>query len=74
MSEARWCDSCGKTYSALDERARRMNIEETVKVGARMETQSIQRDACGDCMDKLTGGPSTVAIEGAPTVQGGRSE
>jgi hypothetical protein len=63
VSEARWCDSCGRTYSALDERARRMNIEEQVKEGARMVTQVIQRDACGDCMDKLNGRPSTVAIE-----------
>lgn len=66
MSQARWCDSCGRTFSELDVRARRMQIEEKVKEGARFVVQVIERDACGDCMDKLNGVATAPALEAAP--------
>jgi hypothetical protein len=66
MSETRFCDTCGHVYSHLDEGARRINIEEQVKEGARYVTQSVQRDMCAGCVDRMKlGARQPAAIEAA---------
>lgn len=54
MSECRWCDTCQKPFSALDDDARRINIEEPEIIGGiRRGTVTVQRDQCGGCMREL---------------------
>lgn len=62
MSEARWCDRHGGSFSALDPDARRINIEEPEIVnGIRRGVISVQRDHCGKCMRESQAPAITVA-------------
>lgn len=70
MSDCRMCDTCGNVFSILDENARRLNIEEKVKVGARVEIQVVTRDACGDCLSAMNGRRKPTAEITAGTVPG----
>lgn len=74
MSECRWCDECDSPFSAIDEHARRINIEEPEVVnGVRRGIVTVQRDNCGRCMRKREARRRAVDAEraellAAPTI------
>lgn len=62
MSSVRMCDNCGTIFSELSDDWSTLagSMQTTNKVTGKRETQSVEKDVCGDCNTMAQRGPKLV--------------